>query len=117
MSYAATIKTPVGIFGIRIEAGRVCEVKRLKRVPSQRAEEDPLARKTLQQMEHYFRDGGFRFDLPLQLEGTEFQRSVWKELQRIKPGTVKSYGDIARILHSSPRAVGNACRANPVLSP
>ncbi len=114
MSYAATVKTPIGIFGITIEEGRVCAVKRLKSVRSQRTMDDPLARKVVQQMEHYFRDSGFRFDLPLQMAGTEFQRSVWKELQRIKPGRVKTYGEIAQILHSSPRAVGNACRANPI---
>lgn len=114
MSYAATVKTPVAVFGISVEEGRVCGVKRLRSARSSPTAEDAMAREAVQQMEHYFHDGGFRFDLPLQMDGTEFQRSVWKELQKIKPGRVKTYGEIARILKSSPRAVGNACRANPI---
>ncbi len=48
------------------------------------------------------------------LGGTEFQRKVWQVLSSIMPGETRTYGDIARQLKSSPRAVGNACRRNPV---
>ncbi len=114
MSYAAIIKTPIGIYGIAIEAGRVCAVRRLQSARSTGAAANAQAREAMRQMEHYFQDAKFHFDLPLQMGGTEFQRSVWKELQRLQPGMVKTYGEIASILNSSPRAVGNACRANPI---
>ncbi|TAM44799.1 MAG: MGMT family protein, partial [Gammaproteobacteria bacterium] len=39
---------------------------------------------------------------------------VWNALQRIPAGKVLSYGDLARKLKTGPRAVGNACRANPI---
>jgi O-6-methylguanine DNA methyltransferase len=53
------------------------------------------------------------FDLA---EGTEFQRQVWDELQRIPAGQSKSYGEIAETLGKpgSARAVGSACGANPI---
>lgn len=54
------------------------------------------------------------FTLPTQAEGTAFQKKVWAELLTIPAGEVVTYGELARRLKSSPRAVGNACRRNPV---
>lgn len=53
---------------------------------------------------------------PLDLEGTEFQKSVWRELLKISSGKTKSYGEIARAIGNpkAVRAVGGACGANPV---
>lgn len=52
--------------------------------------------------------------LPLLPQGTAFQCSVWKALTEIPLGETRTYGDIAKQLNSSPRAVGNACRKNPI---
>ena len=46
--------------------------------------------------------------------GQAFKKEYGKYLHAIKPGQTRTYGDIARQLNSSPRAVGNACRSNPV---
>ncbi len=46
--------------------------------------------------------------------GTVFQRLVWNELCKIPVGETRTYGDIAKNLNSSARAVGNACRRNPI---
>jgi O-6-methylguanine DNA methyltransferase len=53
---------------------------------------------------------------PLDLAGTEFQKSVWNALRKISTGKTKSYGEIARAIGRSTavRAVGGACGANPV---
>ncbi len=48
-------------------------------------------------------------------KGTNFQKKVWNEILAIKYGKTKSYYEIANILSSSPRAVGNACAKNPCL--
>ena len=66
------------------------------------------------QVERYLAAGNYHFKLPLMPAGTEFQKRVWALLQAIPPGQVKTYGELAGELGSSPRAVGNACRANPV---
>ena len=55
-----------------------------------------------------------RFTLRVEAPGTAFQRRVWKALVRIPYGQTRSYGQIARALGSSPRAVGRANGANPV---
>jgi O-6-methylguanine DNA methyltransferase len=53
---------------------------------------------------------------PLDLAGTEFQKSVWNALRKISIGKTKSYGEIARAIGRprAVRAVGSACGANPV---
>lgn len=53
---------------------------------------------------------------PLDLAGTDFQKSVWRELKKISPGTTKSYGEIAQAIGKpkAVRAVGGACGANPL---
>jgi len=57
-----------------------------------------------------------RFRVPLDLQGTAFQRDVWQALLRIEAGATRSYGDIARELGvpSASRAVGSAVGRNPV---
>ncbi len=46
------------------------------------------------------------------MEGTKLQIRIWKELQKIPYGQTKSYGDIAKIVKTSPRYVGNVCGQN-----
>ena len=58
-------------------------------------------------------------ELPInfsKLEGTEFQKKVWKSLTKIKYGDTCSYQEIAVSINNSNavRAVGSACRLNPI---
>lgn len=55
-------------------------------------------------------------DLPLDVQGTAFQKRVWEELRRIPPGQTASYGEIAGRIGrpSAARAVARACATNPV---
>jgi methylated-DNA-[protein]-cysteine S-methyltransferase len=76
----------------------------------------PVLTVAVQQLTEYF--GGTRrdFDVPLLLEGTEFQRSVWNALLAVGYGTTASYLDIAKAIGNPPavRAVGMANGQNPV---
>ena len=66
------------------------------------------------QLRGYFEDPDWCFDLELKMCGTAFQQRVWKWLTRIPSGQTLTYGEVARRLKSGPRAVGGACRNNPV---
>lgn len=68
------------------------------------------------QLAEYFAGERMEFDLPLRLEGTEFQRAVWSALQRIPFGETRTYSKIATQLGRSRavRAVGAANARNPV---
>ena len=55
-------------------------------------------------------------EVPLDIRGTAFQRRVWEELQRIPPGTTRTYSEIARRIGKpdAARAVGRACATNSI---
>ncbi len=66
------------------------------------------------QVQAYLDDPAFVFDLPLKLSGTHHRVQVWEAMQRIAAGRTRTYGELAKELGSSPRAVGGACGANPL---
>jgi len=70
----------------------------------------------LRQLDEYFKGQRKRFNVPLLLVGTEFQKAVWRQLQKIPFGRTASYGDVARAIGSPKafRAVGNANNKNPI---
>ncbi|MBI5451773.1 MAG: methylated-DNA--[protein]-cysteine S-methyltransferase [Gammaproteobacteria bacterium] len=73
------------------------------------------ARNIIWQLQRYFTDPSPPFTLPLDLTaGTPFQQRVWQALRAIPVGQTISYGALARQLGTAARAVGNACRANPL---
>lgn len=71
----------------------------------------------VQQLEEYLQGLRKTFTLPLDLRGTEFQQTVWRELNEIPHGETVTYSQIAQKLDkaSAVRAVGTAIGANPVL--
>ncbi len=75
-----------------------------------------VVRETVRQLKAYFSRKLTRFDLPLSPEGTPFQLTVWRELERIPYGEVISYGELARRIGKpkASRAVGAANGANPI---
>jgi methylated-DNA-[protein]-cysteine S-methyltransferase len=73
-----------------------------------------FAASVVQQLEDYFLNANTIFNVPFQLQGTPFQRKVWETLQTIPVGKTLSYGKLAKQLQTSARAIGNACRTNPI---
>lgn len=74
----------------------------------------PLLRAAVGQLQDYFDGVRTEFDLPLAPFGSAFQQRVWAALRAIPPGETRSYGDLARLLGSSARAIGQANGANPI---
>jgi methylated-DNA-[protein]-cysteine S-methyltransferase len=78
--------------------------------------DDEILEKTRTQLDEYLRGRRREFDIPLLLVGTDFQKSVWNALLQVPYGATASYLQIARAIgkEKAVRAVGNACRANPI---
>ena len=72
--------------------------------------DNDLLKRTTAEIEAYFAGTLQRFSIPLQAPGTEFQKTVWDELQRIPFGETRSYADVARAIgrDSAVRAVARA---------
>jgi methylated-DNA-[protein]-cysteine S-methyltransferase len=77
---------------------------------------DPYLFEVFNQLNEYFSGSRKKFDLPLDIDGTEFQKKVWNELKKIPYGKTKSYKYIAEKLGDvkAIRAVGKANGQNPV---
>jgi methylated-DNA-[protein]-cysteine S-methyltransferase len=110
--FQAKIPTPFALVGVRTEAGLVAEIVYLPGSAGAQVPANALAEKVCRQVEKYLADPHYRFKLPLKPVGTVFQQSVWKLVSAIPTGQTRSYGAIARLLRTAPRAVGQACGAN-----
>ncbi|GAA1575348.1 MULTISPECIES: methylated-DNA--[protein]-cysteine S-methyltransferase [Kribbella] len=75
---------------------------------------DPLIAVVVEQLEAYFSGSRVSFDLPVRLEGDEFQRRVWAALAEIPYGETTTYGEIGARLGEPAQAVGKAVGQNPV---
>jgi methylated-DNA-[protein]-cysteine S-methyltransferase len=117
--FSAIVPAPFGAMGIRVESDMLRELVYLPKRFSEKSPTDALAEHAARQLERYFAEPDFRFDLPLPAIGTIFQRKVWNVIAAIPRGDVLTYGEVARIIQSAPRAVGQACGANwfPVIIP
>ena len=110
--FSAVIPAPFGAVGVRTSDGLVRELVYLPPAYPEKKPDDALAEQTAIQIQRYFREPDFRFDLPLASVGTLFQKKVWETIASIPRGEVLTYGQVARRIGSAPRAVGQACGAN-----
>ncbi len=77
------------------------------------APQNALAEKVCAQLCAYLKNPKAKFDLPLLMKGSDFYRAVWRAIAHIPYGQTQSYGQIAQAIKNAPRAVGQACGANP----
>ncbi|HET6550216.1 MAG TPA: methylated-DNA--[protein]-cysteine S-methyltransferase [Solirubrobacter sp.] len=66
------------------------------------------------QLDEYFAGTRTTFTLDLAPRGTQFEQRVWTKLREIPYGETRTYGELARELNSSARAVGRANGRNPL---
>ena len=112
--YDAVIAAPFGRLGITLQNGALADIDFLDHKIPLRAPTDAVARHVCVALRAYLKTPRRKFSLPLATDGTDFQQRVWRALQRIPAGSVLSYGELAHKLKTGARAVGNACRANPI---
>lgn len=117
--YDVVVEFPRMKVGVRTRDERVTAIGYLppsaRRVPPRNS----LAEEAARQLQAYLAHPDARFDLPLLIEGTPFQRRLWAALGEIPRGRTLTYGELARRLDAEPRAVGQACGDNrlPVVIP
>ena len=106
--------TPFGALAVYMGGGRLAHIVFLQNAALEKEAVDPESKDVVRQLKAYLANPRALFDIRLDLKGSAFQRQVWRALQQIPVGALVTYGDIAEQLDSSARAVGGACRANPV---
>lgn len=121
-TYSLTLPSPLGSLTVTATAAAIVKLdwggRGAKPAPLDTpAEAQALLADAARQLEAYFSDGKFRFDLPLEPAGTDFQQAVWNFMLAIPAGRTRSYGEAATAIGSGvvdSRAVGSACGANPI---
>lgn len=98
--------------GVRTQDGQVCELVYLPPHFAEKDAQDAVSERACQQLARYFLDPDQVFDLPLAGAGSAYQQRVWAAIAGIPRGQVRTYGDVARLIGSAPRAVGQACGAS-----
>jgi len=129
--YYDTFPTPAGDFSAAVNetgelvatvfGGEKALLARFTRAAKPTITKSPLTRAAAKlatvrkQVNEYFAGKRRIFDLPINTTGgTAHQRRVWTALSAIPFGETRSYGELAKKLHSSPRAVGRANATNPI---
>ena len=112
--HTCILATPIGKLGITILDDKLSSVDFLTSQHATKTSNHPLIQQITTELEFYFQNNQHRFQLPLEPEGTPFQKKVWQALREIPYGTTISYGELAKQLSTSSRAIGNACRRNPI---
>ena len=119
MHWEAVIEFPKMKVALATRDARIAAIRYLPPEAETKAPENELAERAARQLERYREDPDARFDLPLLIEGTEFQRRLWDALREIRRGRTLTYGELARKLGGEARAVGQACGDNklPIVIP
>ena len=109
---SCVLESPVGRLRAELAAGRLRRLRwtREPASPPQSAEARALAA----QLGEYFAGRRRSFDIPVQTEGSEFQRAVWDYMCAIPYGQTRSYGQCAAATGGIARDVGQACGENPL---
>ncbi len=110
---ARLVETPVGPVLIVESAGRIAELRFASGTEPDH-DDTPLLRRAERQLAEYFAGSRQRFDLPLAPASTPFQARVRRAMQDIPYGQTRSYGELAHSAGGAPRAIGQACGANPL---
>lgn len=114
MNYQAIIVAPCARIGLRMAGATVSALDYLPADTPEQQPADAATLRVIEQLQTYFRDPRTSFTVPLACQGTVFQQRVWEALCAIPAGTVLTYGELARQLGTAARAVGGACRTNPI---
>lgn len=103
------LATPLGPMWAGAIGEGICLLRFGERAPEGLRGDHPHFARLEAQLAEYFAGRRRAFDVPLALEGTAFQRAMWKKLSAIPYGETRSYGDLGPA-----RAAGRACATNPV---
>lgn len=114
MIYLEYLQSPIGLIEMAEENKKLVSLKFVKN--KQKSAKSEFLQMCKIQLIDYFGQKRTQFEIPIFLQGTEFQMKVWEELQKIEYSKVKTYKTIAEKIGNSQayRAVGNSVGKNPI---
>ena len=115
-TFKAYYKSPLGPVEIVGSQDSILSLDFVEDMQPENGELTFCVKECLKQLDEYFKGERREFFLNLQPAGTEFQKSVWRQLEEIPYGKTTSYGKIADVIGkpNASRAVGSANGKNPI---
>lgn len=113
--YNIIFPSPLGNLGVILKNAKLAKIELLTEDDLLKLPRDTLSRHIIAEFSAYFADSSHPFDIELHLEGTPFQQRVWQAMRAIPSGQTMAYGQLAKQLKTGPRAIGQACRTNPII--
>jgi methylated-DNA-[protein]-cysteine S-methyltransferase len=115
-AYTAIYKSPLGAIEIVGTRDRIVSLEFADQEQQSDVDLPFCLKDGLEQIDEYFSGERKDFSLRLDPPGTEFQKSVWRQLEKVPYGSLTSYGKIAAIMGkpTASRAVGSANGKNPI---
>jgi methylated-DNA-[protein]-cysteine S-methyltransferase len=114
--FDVVVEFPKMKVGVATRDGWVVELRFLPPSAASFPAKNPLAERAARQLERYRDDPDAKFDLPVVIEGSELQRSVWDAMCAIPRGKTRTYGELAKELGAhfpvDARDIGQACGDN-----
>lgn len=109
-------KSPIGILEIVCENKKLISLKLVDKIEDTSYDTD-FMKNIKFQLGEYFSGKRKKFNIKINPKGSDFQKKVWMELQKIPYGETKSYSQIAQNIgnKNAQRAVGAACNKNSIL--
>lgn len=109
-----SFETPIGFITVEATKEKITRLIMCHRTPDFGS--SAILREAKKQILAYFNGKLTKFDLPVQLDGTTFQKAVWKQIAKTGFGKTISYGEIANKIGNpqAARAIGGAVGQNPV---
>ncbi len=113
MLIVSTFHTPAGWLVVEYDEHSIYKAFFTDK-PGQKSIENNFTSVIQRELDHYINNPQHHFQLALKPIGTPYQLRVWEALLHIPAGSPLSYGELANSLQSSPRAIGQACKRNPI---
>jgi len=116
------ITSPIGDISITSEGDYVISLeclatnfrKKISSISMQGNCSPSVQKNIIEQLQAYFEVPSAKINIPFKLSGTSFQKKVWHALKKTELGTSLTYLQLAQKLDTSARAIGQACRKNPI---
>lgn len=118
MNYIAYYESPIGTLQIEANEQYLISVSFIENNEMDTIQEkNQIILDTMEQLHEYFKGKRKEFVLPIEIEGTEFQKTVLHEVGKITYGETKSYKEVATAIgkEKASRAIGNANNKNAFL--
>ena len=108
-------ESPIGVLKVVVDDENLLEIRLVDKIGS--SNPNVMTNKVIDQLKEYFLGKRTSFDIPIKLDGSEYQKQVWQGLIAIPYGETRTYEELAEAIGNpkSCRAVGNANNKNKIL--